>query len=104
MYRFFLEGGRHIQLLIHSDHLHIIEQPCIGFYTSNILSLSLQTELFFSSSMQCFLPLIHHLMCFATSWLNPLFRLGYEKKLEQDDMYKVLPEDASDRLGEELQW
>lgn len=54
--------------------------------------------------MQCFLPLIHHLMCFATSWLNPLFRLGYEKKLEQDDMYKVLPEDASDRLGEELQW
>ncbi|XP_075896037.1 ATP-binding cassette sub-family C member 4-like isoform X2 [Nelusetta ayraudi] len=37
-------------------------------------------------------------------WLNPLFRLGYEKKLEQDDMYKVLPEDASDRLGEELQW
>nr|XP_019945785.1 PREDICTED: multidrug resistance-associated protein 4 isoform X3 [Paralichthys olivaceus] len=38
------------------------------------------------------------------SWLNPLFRIGYKKKLEEDDMYKVLPEDASHRLGEELQW
>nr|XP_019945775.1 PREDICTED: multidrug resistance-associated protein 4 isoform X1 [Paralichthys olivaceus]XP_019945776.1 PREDICTED: multidrug resistance-associated protein 4 isoform X1 [Paralichthys olivaceus]XP_019945777.1 PREDICTED: multidrug resistance-associated protein 4 isoform X1 [Paralichthys olivaceus]XP_019945778.1 PREDICTED: multidrug resistance-associated protein 4 isoform X1 [Paralichthys olivaceus]XP_019945779.1 PREDICTED: multidrug resistance-associated protein 4 isoform X1 [Paralichthys olivac len=37
-------------------------------------------------------------------WLNPLFRIGYKKKLEEDDMYKVLPEDASHRLGEELQW
>ncbi|KAM9344115.1 LOW QUALITY PROTEIN: ATP-binding cassette sub-family C member 4-like [Pholidichthys leucotaenia] len=37
-------------------------------------------------------------------WLNPLFKIGYERKLEEDDMYKVLPEDASDRLGEELQW
>ncbi|XP_076603001.1 ATP-binding cassette sub-family C member 4-like [Chaetodon auriga] len=37
-------------------------------------------------------------------WLNPLFRIGYKRKLEEDDMYKVLPEDASDRLGEELQW
>uniref|UniRef100_UPI0037E906A4 ATP-binding cassette sub-family C member 4-like n=1 Tax=Semicossyphus pulcher TaxID=241346 RepID=UPI0037E906A4 len=37
-------------------------------------------------------------------WLNPLFKIGYKKKLEEDDMYKVLPEDASDRLGEELQW
>uniref|UniRef100_A0A665TG51 Multidrug resistance-associated protein 4 n=1 Tax=Echeneis naucrates TaxID=173247 RepID=A0A665TG51_ECHNA len=36
-------------------------------------------------------------------WLNPLFRIGYKRKLEEDDMYKVLPEDASDRLGEELQ-
>ncbi|KAM6934339.1 ATP-binding cassette sub-family C member 4-like [Xenentodon cancila] len=36
-------------------------------------------------------------------WLNPLFRLGYKKKLEEDDMFTVLPEDASDRLGEELQ-
>ncbi|XP_056895808.1 ATP-binding cassette sub-family C member 4-like isoform X2 [Takifugu flavidus] len=36
-------------------------------------------------------------------WLNPLFRLGYKRKLEEDDMYKVLPEDASARLGEELQ-
>ncbi|GLD66233.1 multidrug resistance-associated protein 4-like protein [Lates japonicus] len=37
-------------------------------------------------------------------WLNPLFRIGYKRKLEEDDMYKVLPEDSSDRLGEELQW
>uniref|UniRef100_A0A4W6FXP0 Multidrug resistance-associated protein 4 n=1 Tax=Lates calcarifer TaxID=8187 RepID=A0A4W6FXP0_LATCA len=37
-------------------------------------------------------------------WLNPLFRIGYKRKLEEDDMYKVLPEDASNRLGEELQW
>lgn len=42
-------------------------------------------------------------LCFDASWLNPLFRLGYKRKLEEDDMYKVLPEDASDRLGEELQ-
>lgn len=51
-----------------------------------------------------FLLLIHVLVSSTTSWLNPLFRLGYKKKLEEDDMYKVLPEDASDRLGEELQW
>ncbi|XP_062258726.1 ATP-binding cassette sub-family C member 4-like isoform X1 [Platichthys flesus] len=37
-------------------------------------------------------------------WLNPLFRIGYKRTLEEDDMYKVLPEDASHRLGEELQW
>uniref|UniRef100_A0A8C4INZ7 Multidrug resistance-associated protein 4 n=1 Tax=Dicentrarchus labrax TaxID=13489 RepID=A0A8C4INZ7_DICLA len=37
-------------------------------------------------------------------WLNPLFRIGYKRKLEEDDMYKVLPEDSSERLGEELQW
>uniref|UniRef100_A0A3B4FVI5 ATP binding cassette subfamily C member 4 n=1 Tax=Pundamilia nyererei TaxID=303518 RepID=A0A3B4FVI5_9CICH len=36
-------------------------------------------------------------------WLNPLFRIGHRRKLQEDDMYKVLPEDASDRLGEELQ-
>uniref|UniRef100_A0A3Q3G2R2 Multidrug resistance-associated protein 4 n=1 Tax=Labrus bergylta TaxID=56723 RepID=A0A3Q3G2R2_9LABR len=37
-------------------------------------------------------------------WLNPLFKVGYKKKLDEDDMYKVLPEDASERLGNELQW
>uniref|UniRef100_A0A8C9R3X4 Multidrug resistance-associated protein 4 n=1 Tax=Scleropages formosus TaxID=113540 RepID=A0A8C9R3X4_SCLFO len=36
-------------------------------------------------------------------WLNPLFRIGYKRKLEEDDMYKVLPEDGSERLGEQLQ-
>ncbi|XP_054688315.1 ATP-binding cassette sub-family C member 4 isoform X2 [Grus americana] len=37
-------------------------------------------------------------------WLNPLFIIGHKRKLEEDDMYKVLPEDSSEKLGEELQW
>ncbi|KAM8976173.1 ATP-binding cassette sub-family C member 4 [Pelodytes ibericus] len=37
-------------------------------------------------------------------WLNSLFIIGHKRKLEEDDMYKVLPEDTSERLGEELQW
>ncbi|XP_069826776.1 ATP-binding cassette sub-family C member 4 [Dendropsophus ebraccatus] len=37
-------------------------------------------------------------------WLNSLFLIGHKKKLEEDDMYNILPEDASERLGEELQW
>ncbi|XP_075708502.1 ATP-binding cassette sub-family C member 4 isoform X1 [Rhinoderma darwinii] len=37
-------------------------------------------------------------------WLNSLFVIGHKRKLEEDDMYKVLPEDTSERLGEELQW
>uniref|UniRef100_A0AAY4E1J1 Multidrug resistance-associated protein 4 n=1 Tax=Denticeps clupeoides TaxID=299321 RepID=A0AAY4E1J1_9TELE len=37
------------------------------------------------------------------SWLNPLFRIGYKRRLEEGDMYRVLPEDGSERLGEELQ-
>ncbi|MXQ98195.1 hypothetical protein E5288_WYG015649 [Bos mutus] len=36
-------------------------------------------------------------------WLNPLFKIGYRRKLEPGDMYSVLPEDHSQRLGEELQ-
>uniref|UniRef100_A0A9J8DKY6 Cystic fibrosis transmembrane conductance regulator n=1 Tax=Cyprinus carpio carpio TaxID=630221 RepID=A0A9J8DKY6_CYPCA len=36
-------------------------------------------------------------------WLNPLFRIGSKRRLEEDDMYNVLPEDRSKRLGEELQ-
>ncbi|XP_055263306.1 ATP-binding cassette sub-family C member 4-like [Moschus berezovskii] len=36
-------------------------------------------------------------------WLNPLFKIGHKQKLEPDDMYSVLPEDRSQRLGEELQ-
>ncbi|KAB0343902.1 hypothetical protein FD754_020828, partial [Muntiacus muntjak] len=36
-------------------------------------------------------------------WLNPLFKIGHKGKLEPDDMYSVLPEDRSQRLGEELQ-
>ncbi|XP_034041901.1 multidrug resistance-associated protein 4-like [Thalassophryne amazonica] len=37
-------------------------------------------------------------------WLNPLFRIGYKRKLNENDMYKVLPGDTSERLGEALQW
>ncbi|XP_067113164.1 ATP-binding cassette sub-family C member 4-like [Osmerus mordax] len=36
-------------------------------------------------------------------WLNPLFKIGYKRRLEEHDMYKVLPEDGSERLGEDLQ-
>ncbi|XP_045018394.1 ATP-binding cassette sub-family C member 4-like isoform X2 [Bubalus bubalis] len=36
-------------------------------------------------------------------WLNPLFKIGHKRKLEEEDMYSVLPEDRSQRLGEELQ-
>ncbi|XP_035250475.1 multidrug resistance-associated protein 4 [Anguilla anguilla] len=36
-------------------------------------------------------------------WLNPLFSVGYKRKLAEDDMYQVLPEDGSERLGEDLQ-
>ncbi|XP_067890479.1 multidrug resistance-associated protein 4 isoform X2 [Heterodontus francisci] len=36
-------------------------------------------------------------------WLNPLFRVGSKRRLEENDLYKVLPEDGSERLGEELQ-
>ncbi|XP_051562502.1 multidrug resistance-associated protein 4 [Myxocyprinus asiaticus] len=36
-------------------------------------------------------------------WLNPLFRIGSKRRLEEDDMYTVLPEDRSKKLGEELQ-
>uniref|UniRef100_A0A667Z5H1 Multidrug resistance-associated protein 4-like n=1 Tax=Myripristis murdjan TaxID=586833 RepID=A0A667Z5H1_9TELE len=36
-------------------------------------------------------------------WLNPLFRIGYKRRLEEDDMYEVLQEDRSKRLGDELQ-
>ncbi|XP_027249743.1 multidrug resistance-associated protein 4 isoform X4 [Cricetulus griseus] len=36
-------------------------------------------------------------------WLNPLFKTGHTRRLEEDDMYSVLPEDRSKHLGEELQ-
>ncbi|XP_051568184.1 ATP-binding cassette sub-family C member 4-like [Myxocyprinus asiaticus] len=35
-------------------------------------------------------------------WLNPLFHTGSKRRLE-DDMFTVLPEDRSKKLGEELQ-
>ncbi|XP_054915033.1 multidrug resistance-associated protein 4 isoform X1 [Poeciliopsis prolifica] len=36
-------------------------------------------------------------------WLNPLFRIGYKRRLEEEDMYEVLHEDRSEVLGKELQ-
>uniref|UniRef100_A0A3P9LF64 ATP-binding cassette, sub-family C (CFTR/MRP), member 4 n=1 Tax=Oryzias latipes TaxID=8090 RepID=A0A3P9LF64_ORYLA len=35
-------------------------------------------------------------------WLNPLFRIGSKRRLDEDDIFEVLPEDRSDHLGEEL--
>uniref|UniRef100_A0A8W4FMW1 Multidrug resistance-associated protein 4 n=1 Tax=Sus scrofa TaxID=9823 RepID=A0A8W4FMW1_PIG len=32
-------------------------------------------------------------------WLTPLLRVGYKRRLEEDDMYSVLPEDRSAHLG-----
>uniref|UniRef100_A0A8D3BQ00 Multidrug resistance-associated protein 4 n=1 Tax=Scophthalmus maximus TaxID=52904 RepID=A0A8D3BQ00_SCOMX len=39
----------------------------------------------------------------AMIWLYPLLQLGHKRKLEESDMYRVLPEDRSDVLGETLQ-
>ncbi|MEQ2273001.1 Multidrug resistance-associated protein 4 [Xenotaenia resolanae] len=36
-------------------------------------------------------------------WLNPLFRIGYKRRLEEEDMYELLQEDRSEVLGQELQ-
>ncbi|XP_060888303.1 ATP-binding cassette sub-family C member 4-like [Labrus mixtus] len=36
-------------------------------------------------------------------WIAPILHLGYKQRLEESDMYCVLPEDHSERLGEELQ-
>lgn len=36
-------------------------------------------------------------------WLNPLFKLGYKKNLEEDDMFNVLKEDSSEYLCKKLQ-
>lgn len=39
---------------------------------------------------------------FPPRWLNPLFRIGYKRRIEEDDMYEVLEEDRSDNLGQGL--
>ncbi|XP_071321048.1 ATP-binding cassette sub-family C member 4-like isoform X2 [Trachinotus anak] len=36
-------------------------------------------------------------------WLTPLLHLGHKRRLEESDMYSILPEDRSEILGEELQ-
>lgn len=40
--------------------------------------------------------------CFFSRWLNPLFRIGYKRRLEEDDMYEVLEEDKSVKVGQDL--
>lgn len=40
---------------------------------------------------------------FFNRWLNPLFKIGHKRRLEEDDMYSVLPKDRSKELGDELQ-
>lgn len=42
-------------------------------------------------------------LCVFDRWLNPLFKAGHKRRLEEDDMFSVLPEDRSKHLGEELQ-
>uniref|UniRef100_A0A8C5BX33 Cystic fibrosis transmembrane conductance regulator n=1 Tax=Gadus morhua TaxID=8049 RepID=A0A8C5BX33_GADMO len=39
----------------------------------------------------------------AVHWLNPLFRIGYKRSLEEEDLYNVLPEFRSKTLGLTLQ-
>ncbi|KAI5269184.1 Multidrug Resistance-Associated Protein 4 [Manis pentadactyla] len=50
-------------------------------------------------------PLQHANLCSRVFfwWLNPLFKIGRTRRLEEDDMYSVLPEDRSKHLGGELQ-
>ncbi|CAH1257942.1 ABCC4 [Branchiostoma lanceolatum] len=36
-------------------------------------------------------------------WLNPLFKVGYKRKLEEDDMFNVLYEDSSCKLRTDLE-
>lgn len=40
--------------------------------------------------------------CSSIRWLNPLFRVGYKRRLEEEDLYDVLAEDRSERLGQDL--
>uniref|UniRef100_A0A674ESV1 Multidrug resistance-associated protein 4-like n=1 Tax=Salmo trutta TaxID=8032 RepID=A0A674ESV1_SALTR len=44
---------------------------------------------------------VHHNL--FNLWVTPLFSIGNKRRLEEDDMYQVLPDDASQGLGEELQ-
>ncbi|KAI3365805.1 hypothetical protein L3Q82_000804 [Scortum barcoo] len=36
-------------------------------------------------------------------WLTPLLHLGHKRRLEENDMYSILPEDQCEILGEKLQ-
>uniref|UniRef100_A0A4W6DMY3 ATP-binding cassette, sub-family C (CFTR/MRP), member 4 n=1 Tax=Lates calcarifer TaxID=8187 RepID=A0A4W6DMY3_LATCA len=97
--------------------VHILSQSCQRRAESAANS---RGSLFFSQSgvcrgnhsrYSCNLISCHWLVCLKehlpTSalqmWLNPLFKIGYKRRLEEDDMYDVLTEDRSDRLGQDLQ-
>uniref|UniRef100_A0A8C7TH57 Multidrug resistance-associated protein 4 n=1 Tax=Oncorhynchus mykiss TaxID=8022 RepID=A0A8C7TH57_ONCMY len=49
------------------------------------------------------LPILCFLFPQCAFWVTPLFSIGKKRRLEEDDMYQVLPDDASQVLGEELQ-
>uniref|UniRef100_A0A3Q2Y4J8 Multidrug resistance-associated protein 4 n=1 Tax=Hippocampus comes TaxID=109280 RepID=A0A3Q2Y4J8_HIPCM len=73
-------------------------------YRTFWLSSQIATEIklyYYDSTVFISIALTIFVLC---SWLNPLFRTGYKRRLEENDMYRILPEDASDRLGEELEW
>ncbi|XP_048764978.2 ATP-binding cassette sub-family C member 4-like isoform X2 [Ostrea edulis] len=36
-------------------------------------------------------------------WMNPIFKIGYKRRLEVDDMYNVTNEDSSEELGKKLE-
>jgi len=40
---------------------------------------------------------------YVCRWLNPLFKKGYVRQLEVEDMYNVAHEDQSDVLGHRLE-
>lgn len=42
------------------------------------------------------------IFCFFSRWLNPLFRIGSKRRIEEDDMYEVLEEDRSEKVGQDL--
>uniref|UniRef100_A0A8B9PF63 Multidrug resistance-associated protein 4 n=1 Tax=Apteryx owenii TaxID=8824 RepID=A0A8B9PF63_APTOW len=74
----------------------LLQQPYFGKNSESFL-LAFMELLFWSTD-----EFINNL--YLNRWLNPLFITGHKRKLEEDDMYKVLPEDSSEKLGEELQW
>ena len=43
------------------------------------------------------------MLWFFTRWLNPIFKTGYVRQLEVEDMYNVVQEDQSERLGDRLE-
>lgn len=53
--------------------------------------------------MYFWVDVIHFFSPFFNRWLNPLFKIGHKRRLEEDDMYSVLPKDRSKELGDELQ-